>query len=89
MPVVPPLDGSTTGKYVREGNDKNYLELDSDGTFYYQKTNEGLHGQYKIRGDEITLTFADAEACKGKIKGNTLMFPTKGDAYVKGEWTKK
>jgi len=74
---------SAAGKYVSEKNDKNYLELKADGTFFLQVRSRGRAGKYEIDGDQITLKTDMGSASRGKIDGNTMIDPD-GD-----RWTKK
>jgi hypothetical protein len=71
------------GRYVSEKNDKDYIELKTDGTFFIQEGSMGQTGTYEIDGDQITFKIASGAAARGKIEGRTYINQA-------GErWTKK
>ena len=70
------------GKYVSEKNQKNYLELKTDGTFFVQEDSMGMAGKYEIDGDTITLKTDMGLASRGKIEGKTVI-DNDGDRWTK------
>jgi hypothetical protein len=72
-----------SGTYVSEKNEKNFMELKTNGSFYVHENGMGMAGSYEIDGDQITLKTDMGFASRGKVDGNTLIDDD-------GErWTKK
>jgi hypothetical protein len=63
---------SLSGTYVSEKNDKYFLELKSDGTFFL-KEQLTTYGKYEIEGNIITLKLEIGFASRGRIEGNVLI----------------
>ncbi|HSQ58548.1 MAG TPA: hypothetical protein VLM40_22700 [Gemmata sp.] len=69
----PDKQSSIAGKYVSEKNDKDYIELKIDGTFFIQEGSMGQTGTYEIDGDQVTFKVANGAAARGKMEGKTYI----------------
>ena len=76
-----PSTPAVVGKYVMESDPKqgvdfshNYIELKSDGKFFWQGGHDATVGKYEIEGNQITFTTNGGEAERGKIDGKTIVF---------------
>jgi hypothetical protein len=67
------------GTYISEINNKNYIELKADGSFFMRDGN--IHGEYEMKGDEITLIWG-GRFSTGWIKENILV-ASDGNKWVK------
>ena len=68
------------GTYISERNDKNYIELKADGSFFIR--NGYIHGEYEVKGDVITLIWGGGRLSTGRIDGDILV-ASDGDKWVK------
>jgi len=71
---------SAPGTYTNPGNNKEYIELKPDGTFFFQQWGRqqwekmGWTGKYEVAGDTLTLVYANGNAARGRMRGNKLIF---------------
>ena len=70
------------GTYVHDKNNKDYLELRSDATFFLRENGMGVSGKYRVDGNVITMTIDGGPSTQGKIQGNTLI-DDDGESWVK------
>ncbi len=68
------------GTYVSEKNDKNFIELKEDGSFFIKDGK--IHGEYAVEGNEITLVWGGGMSSSVKIEGIVLE-DSDGDKWVK------
>ncbi len=73
---------SIVGVYVHDKNDKEYLELRSDATFFLREHGMGLSGKYRVDGEVITLTMDGGMSTQGKIHGQTLV-DEDGESWIR------
>jgi hypothetical protein len=78
-PLLPTQDysASAPGKYLRIGKNKmgknsDYLDLNSDGTFYCVQDGGNVRGTYKINAGVIILQLPNGPTDRGRINGNTI-----------------
>lgn len=76
------LESGIEGKYVSTEDSEHYLELNSDGTFFYHEKLGSYSGTYEVKGDKIRLITPTGRAAEGKIEGDTLIDPD-GDVWKK------
>ena len=77
------LESGIEGKYVNTKHpEENYMELNSDGTFFlYQEIRGSFSGTYEVKDDKIHFIYPYAtEICK--IEGNTIIDP-EGNVWKK------
>ena len=67
------------GTYISEKNQKNYIDLKADGSFFMRDGN--IHGEYEMKGDVITLIWG-GRFSTGSIEGNILV-ASDGNKWVK------
>ncbi|GAB6172977.1 hypothetical protein JCM15765_24550 [Paradesulfitobacterium aromaticivorans] len=73
---------TVSGTYVDVKNNKSYLELKSDGTWYLQDDyGHGYTGKYTIDGNTITIDNG-GRAARFTINGDTIT-DSEGDKLVK------
>ncbi len=68
------------GTYVSEKNDKNFIELKEDGSFFF-KDGE-IHGEYTVKGNRTKLVWGGGRFSSVKIKG-IILEDSNGDKWVK------
>jgi hypothetical protein len=70
------LESGIGNKYINSNQPTDYIELDSDGTFFvYQKFLGSYSGTYEVKDDELRLIFKSGSVQVCKIKGNTFIDP--------------
>ena len=69
------LESGIEKKYINSNQPTDYLELNSDGTFFVYQTSGSYYGTYEVKDDEIRLIFKSGTVQVGKIKGNTIIDP--------------
>ena len=81
---------SVAGTYVNE-NQRDTLELETDGDFYLVIVGIGIHGEYEVDGSTITLFFPDGSAWRGRIEGRKILLPPGMASFygVEETWIKK
>jgi hypothetical protein len=54
---APAVENPTAvGKYIDEDDSKSFIELNSDGTFYYKRTaSSGYHGKWEMKANKLRL----------------------------------
>ena len=75
------LESGVEGKYVSTGDPDDYLELNSDGTFFVHQNKDGgtYSGTYKINDDQIFLMVDPyGMVAEGRIEGKNLIDPEGG-----------
>ena len=71
------------GKYVNTKHPEDYMELNSDGTFFvYQEIRGSFSGTYEVKDDKIRLILPNGRVEVGKIEGNTIIDP-EGEVWKK------
>ncbi len=68
------------GTYISEINNKNYIELKADGSFFMLDGN--IHGEYEVKGYQITLIWGGGRFSTGSIDGDILV-ASDGNKWVK------
>jgi len=77
------LESGIEGKYVRTNHPGDYMELDSDGTFFVHEENMGsISGTYEVKDDKIRLISPNGRATECKIEGNNII-DTDGEVWKK------
>lgn len=77
------LESGIEEKYVSTKYPGDYIELNSDGTFFvYQEVRGSFSGTYEIKDDTIRLIFPNGRVQVGKLEGNNIMDPD-GDVWKK------
>jgi hypothetical protein len=67
---------SVAGRYVRQGNDRDFAELRPDGSFSLMQQGMQLEGTYQVQGDAIVLNSPRIRGGqKGRIVGETIVDP--------------
>ncbi|MDD4986363.1 MAG: hypothetical protein PHQ43_11355 [Dehalococcoidales bacterium] len=74
--------GGVGGTYVNEDNSREYLELDSDGTFYCRESGIGISGSWEVEGDTLALIVTGGMEFYAKIRGDRLE-DEEGKVWVK------
>lgn len=82
LSLTPACSGDATGKYARERNTTDYLELRRDGTYIVFQGSRGFTGKYEIQGGEIILKTDQGFAQRGKIDGEVIVDP-EGERWVR------
>jgi hypothetical protein len=72
---TPPSDSAILGKYIRKDRNSDYIELNADGTFFFQQDGKGYRGNYNVQADTLTAQVSNAPATKLRIIGNTIVEP--------------
>jgi len=81
--------GSISGTFVNTQDQREYLELKGDGTYYVFVHGVGLTGSYERDGSKLTLKTAQGLAIRADIRGNDLCFE-KDESWFSGEvWKRK
>ncbi len=77
------LESGIEGKYVSTKYPGDYMELNSDGTFFvYQEIRKSFSGTYEIKDDTIRLILPNGIVEVGKLEGNNIIDPD-GDVWKK------
>ena len=77
------LESGIEGKYVSTKYPSDYMELNSDGTFFvYQEIRGSFSGTYEVKDDKIRLVLPNGRADEGKIEGNNII-DSDGDVWKK------
>jgi len=78
-----PSPEDVSGTYVNQDNSRQHLELKEDGTFLLKMAAYSQWGgEWKVKGNEIKLSFYTGTVTKAKIKGNTIV-DEEGSVWVK------
>ncbi len=92
---LPPLSTSTpaqptespitplgvAGTYVNQDNPSEYLELNTDGTFYLEEAGMSISGQWEVKGSKLRLSWMGF-VVTGEIKGNKI-YDDEGKIWVR------
>lgn len=73
---------SAPGKYVKQKNRSEYIELKPDGTFYIQTKTSGYAGKYEVTGNILTTVLPDGRAGRDKIQADAII-ETDGTKWVR------
>lgn len=77
------LESGIEGKYASTKYPGDYMELNSDGTFFvYQEIRKSFSGTYEIKDDTIRLILPNGIVEVGKLEGNNIIDPD-GDVWKK------
>ena len=60
------------GTYYNVANDKEYIELKKDGTFYLKAGTLDFSGKYVVDGKSIVLNPESKMAAKGRIENDVI-----------------
>jgi serine/threonine protein kinase len=63
------------GRYVRNGQGSDYVDLNSDGTLFMQRNGITARGMYRVQGDTIVMQRSNGVAGIGRFSGNTVTDP--------------
>lgn len=73
--VVGCLESGIQGKYIDTEEPNQYMELNSDGTFFVYQDSGSFSGTYEVKDDTIRLILPNGMTVVGKIEGNNLIDP--------------
>ncbi len=76
------LESSIEGKYVNTASPGDYMELNSDGTFFIHGNDIGVSGTYEVKDNTVRFIFPNGITFVGKLEGNTIIDPD-GDVWKK------
>jgi hypothetical protein len=82
-------NASEEGIYMYEKDQKEFIELRKDGTFFNTECDNFLTkkcrsftGKYRVMGNRLILELSTGQASTGSIEGNVIIDP-EGHRYIK------
>ena len=69
------------GTYVNQDNPSEYLELNTDGTFYVEEAGMSISGHWEVKGSKLMLSWMGL-VVTGEIKGNKI-YGNEGKIWVR------
>ena len=62
----------TIGKYVRQDDENDYVEIKADGTYFLHNNEEDITGEWEVRGNDIIFKLEILPGTYAKFAGTVI-----------------
>ncbi len=91
--AISSADATVAGTYINQSNTREYLTLNSDGTFYLKQRDRfagpeapysSVDGKYQVTGKDVKLILTNGGESSGTLEGNKFT-DAEGKIWSKGQ----